>query len=160
MSECDPASTGSDSNGYEVGYGKPPQHSRFRPGQSGNPAGRRKGVRNLATDVKRTLTVPVKVKENGRSRKISTQEGVLMRLREKALQGDARALDRVVELAQRFNNDAGEIGLAQPLCADDRAILAAYEAEITAAAKPPTVVESPGEPTPSPTTSSDGKAAK
>ena len=24
---------------YEVGYGKPPQHSRFQPGRSGNPTG-------------------------------------------------------------------------------------------------------------------------
>ena len=53
-------STGGVENGYEVGYGKPPTHGRFRAGQSGNPAGRRKGVRNLMTDVKRTLRVPVK----------------------------------------------------------------------------------------------------
>lgn len=26
---------------YEVGYGKPPAHSRFRKGQSGNPRGAR-----------------------------------------------------------------------------------------------------------------------
>ena len=32
--------------GYEVGYGKPPEASRFRPGQSGNPNGRPKGARN------------------------------------------------------------------------------------------------------------------
>jgi hypothetical protein len=120
--------------GYEVGYGRPPPHSRFRPGQSGNPAGRRKGVRNLSTDVQRTLRVPVKVTEGGRTRKISTQEGALMRLREKALQGDARSLDRLLELAQRFNNDAGEIGAAQALSADDQVVLAAYAAEVTAAA--------------------------
>lgn len=30
---------------YEVGYGKPPAHSRFKPGQSGNPKGRPKGAR-------------------------------------------------------------------------------------------------------------------
>ena len=83
-----------------------------------------------------------------------------MRLREKALQGDARALDRVVDLAQRFNNDAGEIGLAQPLCADDQAILAAYVAEAAAAAKPSTPAESPADPTPNPAGSSDEKAAK
>ena len=60
---------------YEVGYGRPPTHSRFRPGQSGNPAGRRKGVRNLKTDVMRTLGAPIKVKEGGRTRIRSTQEG-------------------------------------------------------------------------------------
>jgi hypothetical protein len=35
---------------YEVGYGKPPAHTRFRPGQSGNPSGRPKGSKkNPAT---------------------------------------------------------------------------------------------------------------
>ena len=29
---------------YEVGYGKPPEHSRFRKGQSGNPGGRKRGM--------------------------------------------------------------------------------------------------------------------
>jgi len=147
-----------DSNGHEIGYGKPPQHTQFRAGRSGNPAGRRKGVRNLATDVQRILKVPVKVKENGRSRKISTQEGALMVLREKALKGDARSLDRLLEYATRFNNDAGEIGLAP--CPEDQAILAAYVAEAAAAAKPPTTAESPPDPTPHPAASSDKKTAK
>ncbi|XHR27473.1 MAG: DUF5681 domain-containing protein [Chthoniobacteraceae bacterium] len=29
-------------SGYDVGYGKPPKHSQFQKGQSGNPAGRPK----------------------------------------------------------------------------------------------------------------------
>jgi hypothetical protein len=127
-------------DGYEIGYGKPPKHTRFRAGRSGNPAGRRKGVRNLTTDVKRTLQVPVKVTESGRARKISTQEGALMLLREKALQGDARALDRLLELARLFNNDAGESGPAPALASDDRAILAAFAAEIAAAARAETTI--------------------
>jgi hypothetical protein len=134
-------STGSGSDSYSVGYGKPPLHSRFRGGQSGNPAGRRKGVRNLMTDVKRTLSTPIKVKEGGRTRKKSTQEGALMVLREKALRGDARALDRLLELAKLFNNDAAEIGPAQPLGADDQAILAAYVAEFAAAETTPATAE-------------------
>ena len=36
----------------KVGYGKPPLHSRFTRGQSGNPKGRPKGVRNFKTDVR------------------------------------------------------------------------------------------------------------
>ena len=35
--------------GCEVGYGKPPAESRFKPGQSGNPGGRPKGSRNRKT---------------------------------------------------------------------------------------------------------------
>jgi hypothetical protein len=64
-----------------------------------------------------------------------------MVLREKALRGDARALDRIIELASRFNNDAVESGPAQPLGADDQAILAAYAAEVSAAAMTPATAE-------------------
>jgi hypothetical protein len=127
--------------GYAVGYGKPPAHSRFRPGQSGNPSGRRKGVPNLATDVKRTLMTPVRVKEAGRMRKTSTQTGALMVLREKALKGNQRAIETVLGLAGRFNNDTTETGPAQALSSDDQAILAAYVAECNGAAKPPPSVE-------------------
>ena len=122
-------------NGYEIGYGKPPKHSQFCPGQSGYPAGRRKGLRNLKTDVKSTLAIPVKVKEGGRTRTRSTQECALMVLREKALRGEVRAIVRLLELADRFNSDAAEIGQSQPLSADDQAILAAYVAEYLAARK-------------------------
>src|SRR5216110_336495 len=82
------ATPNSADHSYEVGYGKPTTHGRFRPGQSGNPAGRPKGLNNLRTDVKRSLEIPVRVQEVGRSRRISTQRGALLRLREKGLQGD------------------------------------------------------------------------
>jgi hypothetical protein len=124
-----------DGENYKVGYGKPPQHSRFRKGRSGNPGGRRKGEHNLATDVKRTLKGLVKVNEGGRSRKISTQAGMLMLLREKVLKGDARALDRLIELAIRFNNEPGSEA-AHSLSSDDQTILAAYAAEIAGASPP------------------------
>src|ERR1700731_3114451 len=70
--------------GFTAGYKKPPQHSRFQSGRSGNPRGREKGVRNLGSDVKRTLEVPVRLNEQGRARRVSTQHAVLLRLREKA----------------------------------------------------------------------------
>ncbi len=44
---ADQTSTG----GYDVGYRKPPKHTRFKPGQSGNPRGRPKGTKNLKTDL-------------------------------------------------------------------------------------------------------------
>ena len=71
-------------------------------------------MRNLKTDVKRTLAMPVKVKEGGRTRTRSTQEAALMVLRERALKGNTRALDRLLELAMRFNNDEAETGPARP----------------------------------------------
>ena len=39
-----------------VGYKKPPKHKRWRKGESGNPTGRRKGQRNLKTDLLEELS--------------------------------------------------------------------------------------------------------
>jgi hypothetical protein len=126
------------SNGDEnclVGYGKPPQHSRFAPGRSGNPRGRQKGVRNLASDVKRTLEVPVKLTDQGKARRVSTQEAVLLRLREKALKGDARALDRLLALAGTYNVAEGGSAIDQAMSAEDQVILDAYAEEILSRAR-------------------------
>jgi hypothetical protein len=38
-----------DERDYPVGYGKPPPHSRFVKGQSGNPRGRPPGAKNMKT---------------------------------------------------------------------------------------------------------------
>ena len=123
--------TESSEGADKIGYKRPPRHSRFRAGQSGNPRGRQKGVRNLGSDVKRTLEVPVRLSEQGKARQVSTQEAMLLRLREKALKGDARSLDRLVALAQIFNNDAVAESLGEKaVAAEDQAILDAYAAEI------------------------------
>ena len=53
-----------------------------------------------------------------------------MLLREKALKGDDRSLSQLLELAIRFNNELGDVGLGPALSADDQAILDAYTAEI------------------------------
>ncbi len=82
-----------------------------------------------------------------------------MVLRERALRGNQRALDRFVELAMRFNNDAAEVGSPQALAADDQAILAAYEAEIiVAAAMTPASPKS--DPTSKPSAGSSKKTLK
>src|ERR1700675_2186319 len=95
---------------FKVGYKRPPQHSRFQPGSSGNPSGKQKAVRNLGSDVKRTLEVPVRLNEQGKARRISTQEAILLRLREKALKGDARSLDRLSRW-RRFSTTTRRPGL-------------------------------------------------
>jgi hypothetical protein len=117
---------------YLVGYKKPPLQNRFRPGQSANPAGRKRGAHNLKTDVAEALGSLVKITEDGRTRTKTAQEIVLMVLRRKALAGDARALDRMIELASRFNNDGPDMTPAQHVSVDDKAILDAYVAHMRA----------------------------
>ncbi|MEW9921835.1 DUF5681 domain-containing protein [Marimonas sp. MJW-29] len=100
---------------YEVGYGKPPEAGRFQKGKSGNPKGRPKGTRNLSTDIRKVLAAKVSITENGKPRKVSTQFATLMRLREKALKGDPRAMERLLELARTIGAEdearAAEQGL-------------------------------------------------
>jgi hypothetical protein len=94
-------------------------------------AGKQKAVRNLGNDVKRTLEVPVRLNEQGKARRVSTQEAALLRLREMALKGDARSLDRLLALAQIFNNGAAIESLGdKTVAAEDQAILDAYAAEV------------------------------
>jgi hypothetical protein len=110
----------------QVGYKRPPLHTRFRAGMSGNPRGRQKGVRNFAADVKRTLEIPVTLSENGKSKRVSTQEALILRLREKALKGDARALETLLTLARIHNEDFADQSQDGSLVGEDQAILDAY----------------------------------
>jgi len=115
----------------KVGYKRPPTHTRFQKGQSGNPRGRQKGVRNFAADVKCSLEIPVTVNDKGRVRRVSTQRALILRLREKALKDNLRALETFLGLARTHNNDeAGERLAGQPVADEDQAILEAFFEEV------------------------------
>ena len=81
---------------YEVGYGKPPKHSRFKTGQSGNPKGRQKGVKNINTILDDVLNEKVVLSENGRTYKISKKQALCRRLVNKGLAGDMKAIGTVL----------------------------------------------------------------
>jgi hypothetical protein len=85
----------------KVGYGSPPVHSRFQPGQSGNPSGRPKGGQNLKTLFNKILNEEVSLREGTDVRKISKAEAVLRGVVVGALRGDARSLMMLVRLAEQ-----------------------------------------------------------
>ena len=87
---------------YEVGYGKPPRHTRFRPGRSGNPSGRPKGPQTLPADLRAELAEDVILREGGLERTFSKQRAILRRLTDRALEGDARATALVLDLVRRL----------------------------------------------------------
>jgi hypothetical protein len=91
----------SDNKGdFEVGYGKPPRHTRFKTGRSGNPRGRRPGSRNLSTLLGEALNEPVIVAENGGRRKISKREAIIKQLVNQSAQGDWRAAKLLLDILQ------------------------------------------------------------
>jgi DNA-binding MurR/RpiR family transcriptional regulator len=108
---------------YEVGYGKPPQHTQFKKGQSGNPKGRLKGTKNFRTDLREELDEPVTVREGEFVRTMSSQRAALKRLRAKALEGDQRALDRLLGLAERHDFEEAADAEEAELSGEDQSII-------------------------------------
>jgi hypothetical protein len=85
---------------YEVGYGRPPTHSRFKQGQSGNPSGKRKGSRSRVKELERFLDTPIHVNENGRRRQMRPMEIVRKKMFQLAAQGDVRAIKLMLDMEQ------------------------------------------------------------
>jgi hypothetical protein len=83
-----------------VGYRNPPRQTRFKPGQSGNPKGRPKGVLNMATVLERTLREKVVINENGRRKIISKLQAAVTQLTNKAASGDLKALQLLTVLVR------------------------------------------------------------
>lgn len=86
-------------NDYEVGYGRPPKHTQFKKGQSGNPKGRKKGARGLKTDLRAELGQRVEITENGKQVKLTKQQLMVKQLAAKAVKGDIRAISKLADLA-------------------------------------------------------------
>src|SRR5712671_3028707 len=85
---------------YEVGYGKPPRHTRFKRGRSGNPRGRPPGSKNLPTLLSEALNEPVIVAENGGRRKISKRQAIIKQLVNQSAKADWRATKILLSIIQ------------------------------------------------------------
>lgn len=83
---------------YEVGYGRPPKHRRFRKGQSGNPKGRRKGSRALKTDLDEALKAKLSITVGGKKRSGTTQALAMYALAVKAATGDLKGARLLADL--------------------------------------------------------------
>jgi hypothetical protein len=92
-----------DSNDdYKVGYGKPPRKGQFTKGHSGNPKGRPKGSRNIATMFNKITRELINVKENGRTKTMTRVEAVLHQITNRALSGDPRTMREFIQLTRIF----------------------------------------------------------
>lgn len=87
---------------YRVGYGKPPKHSQFKKGVSGNPRGRRTGSRNRTTLLRQVARRQITVTVNGTPRPISRAQAILLDLAAKAHAGDPNALARLLSLLDQM----------------------------------------------------------
>lgn len=112
-------------NDDKVGYRTPPQRTQFRKGRSGNPHGRPKGSKNLATLLGETLDEQVTVTENGHRRSISKLEAAVKQLVNRAAAGDPKQMNQLFALTQWVEGRAEALAPpVDPLTEADRQVIA------------------------------------
>jgi Family of unknown function (DUF5681) len=102
----------------KVGYCCPPEHTRFKKGQSGNPQGRPKGTLNLATVLERTLRERVVINENGKRKTVTKLEAAVKQLTNKAASGDLKAFQLLTALARSAEERASQAPDQNPALED------------------------------------------
>lgn len=114
---------------YEVGYSKPPIHTRFQTGESGNPRGKKKGQKGLKAVVEAVFQEKVSIRTAHGIRKVTKLDALVQKLMNDALTGDARAVVHVVRLAKEagLTQEAAAIeGALEDLTDEDCRIMARY----------------------------------
>ncbi len=124
-------------NDDDVGFGKPPKHTQFKPGQSGNPKGRPKGTKNLKTDLEEELRELITVREGGNQKIVSKQRAMLKSLTAKAVHGDSRAAAIVIDMMYRLLHEDDAEDTSRGPSPDDKAVLEAFEKRVLQKAESP-----------------------
>ena len=87
---------------YEVGFCKPPKHTQWKPGQSGNPKGRPKAAKPGLIDVEAILDETLTVRKAGATKSMSAFEVTVRQLVKRALnKNDLNAILEFVRLCER-----------------------------------------------------------
>lgn len=130
---------------YLVGYKKPPRHTRFQPGQSGNPAGRPKKVPALDDILLKELQTRLPIVSNGKSRRVSMLEVIVKQHLKKAANGDSKAAALIFKQLRENASTSGDTlsDLVQEFravyarqVADDRELPLAKDAEVDDGERP------------------------
>lgn len=86
---------------YDVGFGKPPKHAQFKPGQSGNPNGRKRGAKGMKTLAKQMLTARVPVRSANGTKMMTRMDALLHKMVELSMKGNPRLILALVDLYEQ-----------------------------------------------------------
>jgi hypothetical protein len=114
-----------DEGEYKVGRGRPPLHTRFKKGQSGNPRGPRPRPKNLPALLVAALNEPVVASADGDSRQITKREAVIAQLVDMSTGADLRAMKMLIDMLKDIEERAGTAPLpkASPLTPADEEVV-------------------------------------
>lgn len=143
-----PREDGSDD--YEVGYKKPPVHSRWKKGQSGNKKGRPKkklGLSDIEKALDEALSESLAVNDNGTVRKIKKLKALAIQTVNKALKGHHQSANLLMAHYARRTADGPEETGASSTADEFKAEMEALFGEI--AAKSQSAAPRSSEPQPS-----------
>ena len=111
-------------DGYTIGYRKPPAQTRFKKGQSGNPTGRPKGTLNFATALERALGEPVVVNEGGKRRTVTKLDAAVTQLVNKSAMGDLRAMKQYLTVRHAYDGEPSDVDSVTPTTEADALVIA------------------------------------
>ncbi len=106
---------GENQSSNAVGYGRPPRHAQFKPGESGNPLGRPKRRLSFESELADELARPIL--EHGRE--ITQIRAILRRLVADALAGDSKVGLALIGVCAKLFRDQE----ADPRAAEDDAFV-------------------------------------
>jgi hypothetical protein len=107
---------------YAVGRGRPPKHSQFKKGQSGNPGGKRKRPPTFVEMVSAVMATDIVVTIEGKRQKTNPVQALLLRQVQDGLRGNARSA--ALALAYFKSHGTLEAPADHALAGEDQAILA------------------------------------
>jgi Family of unknown function (DUF5681) len=87
----------------KVGYGRPPKHSQFPKGHSGNPSGRPKTVPSLRSDLADELQQLHEIFENGTPKTVTKQRAIIKSLTAAAIDNDMRAVTALLSMIRQYD---------------------------------------------------------
>lgn len=106
------SSKGKDGGGdYEVGRGRPPKSTRFKPGQSGNPHGRPKKTQTVYDVLIKDLARTVRLRTPEGTIRITRLEAIISRLSQGGIEGHVSATKLITSLLQAgpgFNSNGAK----------------------------------------------------
>lgn len=107
---------------YAVGHGRPPKHSQFKKGQSGNPKGRPKNADrelSILEEICSALSEKVTIEANGKRQKVTKQKLLVTNLVNTAIKGNMKATSLLLRLdpgsARRSSLDKEEYEIPDAL---------------------------------------------